>query len=401
MADETRHQVNLLDFLAFLLRWRVFLITLIIATSAIVAGISFIVRPKYRSTAIVRGTEESNKSLAGLLGSKMSSLAGVAGFTAGFGEVPGELLIAILKSRWMSEQAIAEFQLARVYRMEKQPIEDVIKTFLARTQYELDEESQAVIIKVDDEDTGRAKRIADFLVTKLDGRNQELRVVNAKREREFVGQRLDEARIQLAALEDSLMRYQESTGIVLIEEQAKATIGAAAVLEAQRLATISELEMKSMIFGSTNAETGLIRIRLASLDSSIARLSQNRGGPINGQSLMLDLQDAPHQGMTFLRFKRDIEIQQVLMAILLQQFEQARIDEHRNTPTIVILDPAVEATQRIWPKRGMMVLIAAMGSFIFGVVIALVIEFFRDAGKPGHVHYSSVQQIQAALQRRR
>jgi uncharacterized protein involved in exopolysaccharide biosynthesis len=173
MSDNRTHEVNLLDLVAFVLRWRVFLITAILSVSAVVAVISLVLPPKYRSTAVVRGAETQSQGLGSLVASKLAALGGISGFAPALGEIPGELYVAILRSRWMSENAISTLDLRKTYGLEDAPIEDVVATFKARTRYELDPQSQTITISADDEDPRRAQSVATFLVDALDRRNSE------------------------------------------------------------------------------------------------------------------------------------------------------------------------------------------------------------------------------------
>ncbi|MBK8382695.1 MAG: hypothetical protein IPL16_12560 [Ignavibacteria bacterium] len=44
-------------------------------------------------------------------------------------------------------------------------------------------------------------------------------------------------------------------------------------------------------------------------------------------------------GNGFLRLKRDVEIQNKILTTIIPILEQAKIEEKRETPTVIILDP--------------------------------------------------------------
>ena len=401
MADDTRHQVNLLDLLAFLLRWRRFLVVAVLTVSLVVAIISFLVTPRYRSTAIVRVAESSNAGLGGLIASKLSSLGGIGGLLPTFSDIPGEVFVTILKSRWMFERLIEEFDLRTVYDMEETPIEDVIEMAESRTKVELEPESQSILIFAEDESAERAQAMAQFIVDELDKRYQELKSTNARREREYIGERLVETQSSLAALEDSMAQFQIQTGILDPEEQVKATISAAATLEAERLAAQIELEMTQQVYGS-GLEPGLLRFRLASIDSALRRLCQSKSTNDEDWDFILHLRDVPQQAVTYLRLRRDIEIQQILAAILIQQHEQAKLEERRNTPTLMRVDPPVVPDKKSWPRRGLMVGMAAIATLVFASAIGMITEFFSLAARdPNHGQHDKVASIQSSWRRKR
>ena len=61
--------------------------------------------------------------------------------------------------------------------------------------------------------------------------------------------------------------------------------------------------------------------------------------------------------MTFIRLQRDIEIQGKILTFVLPIYEQAKIEEKRETPTVLILDNPTIADRKTKPKRLTMVII--------------------------------------------
>ncbi|MDD5088839.1 MAG: hypothetical protein PHI18_08590, partial [bacterium] len=123
------------------------------------------------------------------------------------------------------------------------------------------------------------------------------------------------------------------------------------------------------------------------------------GAETEGQAMsnvFLQLQNASEYGMQYLRLKSDIEIHQLLLAFLVQRHEEAKIEEQRNTPTLVRLDPPSFPTRRIWPRRGLMVVISAITALVFSGFGCLVFEFIRNASRdtthPQHRHLVRIRQ---------
>ncbi|MBI5059378.1 hypothetical protein HZB60_06310 [candidate division KSB1 bacterium] len=398
MADQTRDQVNLLSLLAFLSHWRRFILTAAFSVAIITAVISLIVPPIYKSTAVVRNQQTQEMGIGTLISGKLGGLGGLgalAGMSQIFGEKPEEVAVAILQSRWMSERVISKFDLRTVYKIKKAPIEDVIKELHANTTFTVDDGANNISIVVEDKSAQRAREMADYYVEQLDLRNQELRSQKARQERDFVGQRLSDEQLRLRQKEDSLFQFQTETGVLDIEEQVKATIQTAAAMAAERLKTKAELELCEKIYGPAGSETGFAKIRLASIDSTIQSLI--RSDEMAEKDFLIPMQSIPEEGRTYLRLMRDIEIQQMLVGFILQQYEQSKIEEQRNTPTIVRVDPPYEATKRSWPKRSVMVLMAFTITFIFSSMIAKLIDYFTKASRdPMHAQHGNVAAIRQA-----
>ena len=85
---------------------------------------------------------------------------------------------------------------------------------------------------------------------------------------------------------------------------------------------------------------------------------------------MVPFRDTPRLEMQFLRLTREVEIQNTLFTLLTEQFEQAKLQEARDTPTLLTLDVAVPPIKRSSPKRTITVLIVTGMAFIFTVFVA-------------------------------
>ena len=57
-------------------------------------------------------------------------------------------------------------------------------------------------------------------------------------------------------------------------------------------------------------------------------------------------------------------ITETLYALLVSQYEQAKLTEARDTPTVQVLDPAVPAEKKSRPKISLNLLIAGMLSLL-------------------------------------
>lgn len=384
--------INLLDILSFLVKWRKvwFPPTLV---CAIAAGVfAFTTTPKFRSEAIIRGVENKSGGLGSLLASKLAGLGNITGFAPGMGEVRGEYYLMVLRERSMSEKVIEKFNIRTRLKLEKALIEDVLDAWKSRVYFKYDPATSTVRIQVDDEDPQFAKQVVEFYIAELDIRIRDLESTKARKEREFAGNRLDEARTTLYALEDSMAQFQRVSGIFDLEEQAKATVQAAAAVQAERLVARAEYEMKAKLFNSDNPELSLAKMRMASLDSSLSYLTSPRAENAE-RDFLLRLDTATDDGKTYLRLYRDIEMNSILMAILTQQYEQARMEEARNTPTLAIVEPASVGNKRVSPKRGMLVGLGATLGIVLGLVSAGVLNVATTFSSPEHPNHEKLLKL--------
>ena len=101
--------------------------------------------------------------------------------------------------------------------------------------------------------------------------------------------------------------------------------------------------------------------------------------------LMLDagnsqiaLFEVPDLEIELMRLEREVEIQSKLYAFLTQQYEESKIQEARDTPTIQILDGANIPIKRHQPKRTLMVIGYSLIAFILSSLYIIFIKFYEN-----------------------
>ena len=82
--------------------------------------------------------------------------------------------------------------------------------------------------------------------------------------------------------------------------------------------------------------------------------------------------------MSYLRLQRDVEIHSKILVFLLPVYEQAKIEENRDTPTILILDKPYVADRKKKPKRLTMVVVLTFLGFISSLTFYMVKDKFKS-----------------------
>ena len=83
----------------------------------------------------------------------------------------------------------------------------------------------------------------------------------------------------------------------------------------------------------------------------------------------------PALALEYGRLTRDLKVHETLYALLISQYEQAKLAEARDTPTVQVLDPAIPAERKSRPKIALNVVIAGILSLLIGIFWA----FLREA----------------------
>src|SRR4030066_23522 len=83
-------------------------------------------------------------------------------------------------------------------------------------------------------------------------------------------------------------------------------------------------------------------------------------------------------GVKSVRLMRDYEIQTRLMEFILPIYEQAKIEEQKEIPVVLVLDKGMPAERKSAPKRAIIVLAAFLISLLLGISYVLILESFQN-----------------------
>ena len=116
------------------------------------------------------------------------------------------------------------------------------------------------------------------------------------------------------------------------------------------------------------------KVFVSSDSKEIKNVSRDYGAEIidyKQSSLFPVLADVPELGVELVRLKREVEIQNTLFVFLTQQYEEAKIKEAKDTPTIQVLDYPQKPFQKSAPKRVIILIICLFISTFVNVLFIL------------------------------
>lgn len=280
--------------------------TLVVACT-LTAVITFVITtlmPKwYESTVTVLPPKDSG--VLGSLGSLGSALRDLSPLRALGGGAKGSSYnyLSILESRSAKEAVVRKFDLILLYETSDSSMEKTIKMLEDNISIDVADEGH-ISLTVFDTDPVRAADMANYLVEILNDLSINLGTREAKENRIFIEKRYLKVVDDLRTAEDSLKGFQRKYGIYSIQE----------ALSGKFLSSFVPLER------------------------------------------------VPELTMQYIRFYRDLEIQNKILEFALPMYEQAKVDEQKETPVVLVLDPAVPAERKSKPKRLLASLIAALSA---------------------------------------
>ena len=291
-------------------------------------------------------------------------------------------LIAILKSRTVMETIIKKYNLIEFYKAEN--IEEALESLADHVSLEIEEEG-TLSIKAHvstgwlhyDKDELKVRElsaeIANEFVNQLDIVNKRLQTEQAVHQRKFLGERYGENLMDLIKAEEKLKQFKENHNIISIESQTRTAIESAAALKNQILINEVQKGVVSRKLKLNHPEIIGIEDEIRELTVKLHEIEYGRDTSENVRgNLFLVLSEIPQIDADLMRLTREVDIQSTLFIYLTQQYEDAKIQEAKNAPTIQLLDPAVTPIKKSSPKRLLMVFIMALITFVFSSIYALI-----------------------------
>lgn len=371
-GDGSSQGFTLLDLVLIFIKRKKFILyfTLIFLVLSIVFYF-FVFDLIYYSSATIKSSNKASGLLGSLSG--ISDIGGIDALGLSGGKSAKELsgYEEILTSRRCLEALITKFNLMQ--RDDYVYLEDAIKDFrenrLSLSQEKL---SGVLYIGVYDKDPKLAKEMVEFLLVELDKINIELNITEAKNNREFIEQRYLIAKQDLVKAEDSLKAFQLIYGVAP-DLQVKAAAQTLFTMEAELKTEEVKLDVLKQMLSADEPEVKTQTSKITSIKSKINEIS--RSTDLND---LLRMGNSPQIVMTYLRLQREIEIQSRIQTFLLPLYEQAKIEEKRDTPTVLILDKPYIAERKSKPKRLTMTVVITFFAFGFSFLIAVFFEKLKN-----------------------
>lgn len=389
--DKTKVGSSLLDFISIVVKYRWFLILFVFLITA-GASLYAVFAPKwYKSTASVLPAENNDfLSMTGLssLAKGFSASRGLAALSGSSTET--DRFVAILKSATITEEVINKFNLRKVYNLENSIYEKVVKEWKSNFELEVQDEGN-LTITVYDKDPKQAANIANFLVQRLNEKNTELLIRNAKANREFVEKRYFQNITDIANLETEMKKFQQKFGVISVPDQLEATVKSMSEIYANLYKKEIELSIAKQSFGPDHPITKGYEIEVSEVQKKINQLNEGTDASQKNVKLLIPFKQAPELGNEYLKIYRNLEIQYKILEFIQPLYEQAKVEEVRNTPSVLVLDNAFPADHKAKPKILFYFLISFVISLSIAFVIVFVIEIFSRLKNVDSNRYNNIR----------
>jgi uncharacterized protein involved in exopolysaccharide biosynthesis len=362
-----------------------------VGTLSLIAStlVAFMIPRSYTSTAQLMPPDTQSSSGIAMMAAMAAKVGGGLGPVAGdlLGvKSSGALFVGVLRSQTAQDRLIHQFDLRNIYG--KRLIVDARSKLDENTSISEDRKSGIISISVTDHSPQRAAALANAYVDELNSLVAELSTSSAHRERVFLEERLKVAKQDLDQAVNELAQFSSKNNTLDIQQEGKAMLDAAGTIAGELIAAQSQLEGLRQIYTDNNSRVRSLNARVGELRRQLEKLGGAKAGSAaastgadgrpNDPPAAADsglpyptIHSLPLLGAKYADFYRRAKIQETVYELLTEQYELAKVQEAKETPSVKVLDPGTIPEKKSFPPRLVIMFLGTFLAFAISVVWVL------------------------------
>jgi uncharacterized protein involved in exopolysaccharide biosynthesis len=384
--EEANRSFNLWKMLLVIAR-RKFFITAFVFLATLIAVITALVLPEwYRAKASILPSQYDQP--LGITGNFTQFSLSSAGFELPIMATPSDVYATMLKSETVARQVIEENGLLDYFKMKS--VQKCYLYLMEKTRVKVTGEG-IVEFYFEDKDPEMAALIANSFINSLDALNRQVKSAKAASDRGFIKSRLEKTESLLDSARINLISFQKQYKAVDLDEQKNVAIIAATELKKQLALTEVNLEVRRKMYSDDHPEVNKLKNEVDQIREQLAEIE--RGTNQQDSYFSVGLDSMPSLTARFAELEADIGIQEKVLALLTGLYEEARIKEQRNTPTISVLEKAYPPEIKYKPKRAIIVAATFSISMVLAIFIALFADYLENLRRTSPADFELVNQV--------
>jgi uncharacterized protein involved in exopolysaccharide biosynthesis len=353
--------------LEMLARRRLFIVVLVIVATLLSVAIAMVLPKWYQASALLLPPKDLSLPVPGL--ARMSEVVSITkGADLPVMVTPSDVYVRILKSRTIAERIIEKFDLKT--RFAADYFKQAYDVLMSQSEFKVTDEG-LLLISFEDKDPTVAADVVNAFVEELDRVNRDIALERVRQNRNFIEERLAQVKQELAFARKEFEDFQLENRAVDFDEQTRLAVGQAVKLKITLAELDIELKMRERNLAEDNTDLVELRHRRHLVSEQLRQLEVSNP---DSSFFSLPVASIPTlRGQYEVLYSR-VRVGESLYRILLEQLEQAKIQENENIPTISILDRAKPPDTKSKPKR----LLIVSGTFGLSVLFAVFMAAFLE-----------------------
>lgn len=362
---------DVFELLRVILRNRLMIGILVLVVGIAAVTYSLLTPKIWRSTASFYVVE--NKA-AGL---DIASFTGLAGdLLEAQRDSDAYKAMAVMKSTQFSEDVIRRFDLIGYMELsDKDPLVNLDTALMKLPKlvsFDYGAKSSLISVSVETKHKKLSMDMAEYYMTKLEEYNRQQKLTNGKRTRMFLENRVMQLRADIDSLLSANRSFEEQYKAINLKDQSESLIKAYSALIADKMKLDVQIELAKANYPAESPIITDLQIQRSALMEQIRGLE--RSDTSIKPEYLINLSSIPGIGEKAAQLKLSLSIAQKVYEDLYPQYEEAKLEELRDTPTLEILDTPREAGLRVRPRRAMICMISVLVAFFLGTLLAIIKE---------------------------
>lgn len=295
-------------------------------------------------------SQDGDLLLKGLVGERISVEAGLRG------SEPFSIFVTELVAR-----PGTRFNVIRYHRSEV-----VARLQKAVRVSEKGRQSGVLGVTYEGSEPQQVARVVYELVTAYQKQNVERKSAEAAQTLTFLeSKQLPELRVKLAATEADLNQYRLQRGSADLTKETELILQQSVGLEKTHMELLQKREeLRQRFTGNHPALVGL--------EAQLRQIEKSQG------EVSIQVKKLPNTQQELLRLTRDVEVNNALYTALLNSAQELQVVKAGTVGNVRIIDFPEAATKRSRPQAGLTLLLALFLGFLFGVIVAFVLQSLRN-----------------------
>lgn len=313
------------------------------------------------------------------LGGAISALTGSSGDSS-------NRILAILNSRKLAELVVNEFDLER--RFKTKTIEDAIDMYYEITSFEINQELMISISvemeteyfhpeENEEEIRNLVYEMSTYLINYLDSRFTELQTQKARFQRITLEKRFEQNKAELDDILIKASEFAEENNIISLPDQLTVMVETVGALEAEIIQKKIQLNSLKDIRSNNSSEVALLETSIREMENSLKDLYLSEYSN-ERLSVLPNIDNSAELLLNYAKLEQEKTVQTLLFQFLIQQVEQLKIQEAKETPSIQFIDTPRIPDRRSKPSRALLAIIIFSVGMVLSTSILFIKELYKD-----------------------
>jgi tyrosine-protein kinase Etk/Wzc len=381
---------GLIHYISVLLsyKWLVVTITLTAAVLSVVFSIISIVLPpeksplpnRYTATSVILLQHEEGVSLEAILASLGLVVPGADSTTsAGFDN--GQLAIKIMNSREYLDTLLEESDYYARYHLRKDHKTAARQLLVSSSRFDYDRTTRTLTINYTSIEPVFSRDMVKRMVELLNEWFLTRGGTSNQRKKAFLEQKLKEISADVSRLEDQVKKFQETYGVLRVEDLAASQSQILENLRSQ--ARLKEIEIQNYMKLVKIEDPTLITMK-SERDNLLEQIKKIESGFTNPSGTIVPAkQELPDLAQKFGDLTGALRIQKNIFEALSQQYELAKLSVE-SEPIFQVLEAAEVPDVKSSPSRGMICVVATLLALVGSAVLSPSLNALKSRSKePG------------------